>query len=181
MLSRNPLPSLVFLPIGVASAIVGLLPWIITGMRLPLQNLWATGALPGQLPIALLPFSQYSIDLIVAVLLIGSTIAGIAGRAMPARHPGTALLALLGGVLLVQLIATVQTAIVVGQGLSNRAESKIYLVVLVGGSVGAILLGAGLLALVARAPRAGALIAVSIAAVAFSSWLGGIFFPIGRV
>jgi hypothetical protein len=181
MVKSPPLHSLVFLAIGAASAILGLLPWIVTGMRLPLQNLWATGAPPGRMPIALLPFSQYSIFLVAAVLLIGATIAGIAGRAVPARHPGTALLALLGGVLLVQVIATVQTAVVVGQGLNDRPESKIYLVALVGGSVIAILLGVGLLALIARAPRAGALIALSIAAIAFSSWLGGIFFPMSRI
>jgi hypothetical protein len=180
MLSQ-PVRSLVFLPIGVAAAIVGLLPWLITGMRLPLQNLWATGAQPGQMPIALLPFSQYEIFLVAAVLVIGATIAGIAGRAVPARHPGTALLSLMGGVLLVQVIATVQTAIVVGQGLSARPESKIYLVALLGGSVVAILIGVGLLALIARAPRAGALIALTIAAIAFSSWLGGILFPMTRV
>ncbi|MFZ2964294.1 MAG: hypothetical protein WA006_06385, partial [Rhodoglobus sp.] len=176
---KAPLSSPVFLLIGIGSAIVGLLPWLITGMRLPLQNLWATATLPADMPLALLPFSQYFIFLIVALIVIGSTIAGIAGRWVAARHPGSALVALLGGVLIVQVIATAQTAIVVSAGLSDRAASTVYLVALTCGTVAAILLGLGMLVLVARAPRAGALIAFSLAAIAFASWLGGLFFPVG--
>lgn len=48
-----------YLALGAAAAIVGLIPWIITGMRLPLQNLWATDTRPADMPLALLPFSQY--------------------------------------------------------------------------------------------------------------------------
>jgi hypothetical protein len=44
--------------------------------------------------------------------------------------------------------------------------------------VAAILLGIGLLALVARAPKAGALLGLSVAAIAFGSWLDALFFPI---
>ena len=143
-------------------------------MRLPLQNLWGTATLPADMPLTLLPFSQYFIFFIAALIVIGSTVAGIAGRWVAARHPGSALVALLGGVLIVQAIATAQTAIVVGAGLSDRAASTFYLVALTYGTVAAILLGLGMLALIARAPRAGALIAFSIAAIAFSSWLSGL-------
>ncbi|MFC5501313.1 hypothetical protein ACFPJ4_03550 [Lysinimonas soli] len=181
MLERRPLPSLVFLPIGVVSAIVGLLPWLVTGMRLPLQNLWATGALPAEMPIVLLPFSQYTLILLIALLLIGAATAGIAGRAVPAQHPGIALLALMGGVLLVQLIALIQTAATVSHGLRGGSQSTLYLVVVVGGAVISIVLGVALVALIARAPRPGALIGLSVAAVAFSSWLTGLFFPTGAV
>jgi hypothetical protein len=178
MLSTPSLRSPVFLAIGAGAAIVGLLPWLITGARLPLQNLWAADTLPGQMPIALLPFSQYSVTALVAVILIGSTIAGIAGRSVAGRHPGLALLALMGGVLLVQLIALVQTAVTVSNGLSVRPEATAYLAGLAGGTVAAILLGIGLLALIARAPKAGALIGLSVAAIAFGSWLDALFFPI---
>ena len=178
MLGPKPLGSLVFLPIGAASAIVGLLPWLITGARLPLQNLWASATLPAGMPIVLLPFSQYAASLIVALLLIGATIAGLIGRAVPARHPGSALVALTGGVVVVQVIAIVQTALTVSKGLSRGTASTLYLTALLGGSVGAILLGVALLALIARAPKAGAVIGLSVAAVAFSSWLSGLVFPI---
>ena len=177
MLGPKPVGSIIFLPIGAGSAIIGLLPWLITGMRLPLQNLWATAAQPSEMPIVLLPFSQYSVALVVAVFLIGATIAGIVGRAVPARHPGSALVALMGGVLIVQVIAIVQTAVTVSKGLSRGTASTYYLAVLVGGTVAAILLGLAVLALIARAPKAGALIGLSVAAIAFSSWLSGLVFP----
>jgi hypothetical protein len=178
MLSTPSLRSPVYLAIGAGAALVGLLPWLITGARLPLQNLWASDTPPGRMPIALLPFSQYSVTALVAVILIGAAIAGVAGRAVPARHPCLALLALMGGVLLVQLIALVQTAVTVSTGLSVRPEATVYLAGLVGGTVAAILLGVGLLALIARAPRAGALIGLSVSAIAFGSWLDALFFPI---
>jgi len=180
MLSQ-PVRSWVFLPIGIVAAIVGLIPWLITGMRLPLQNLWATDSLPGRTPIALLPFSQYTLVLLISLLLIGAAIAGIAGRALPARRRGIALLALTGGVLVVQLIALIQTAVTVSRGLRGGSQSNLYLIVIVGGAVLSILVGIGLIALIARAPKAGALIGLSVAAVAFSSWLTGLFFPIGSV
>lgn len=52
------------LAIGAVSAVLGLLPWLITGMRLPLQNLWAADTAPDAMPIVLLPFSQYALSLI---------------------------------------------------------------------------------------------------------------------
>jgi hypothetical protein len=180
MVRSRPLGSLVFLPIGAGAAIVGLLPWIVTGMRLPVQDLGAAGGAPGQ-PIALLPLSQYTLVLLIALLLIGAAIAGIAGRAMSARHPGRALLALIGGVLVVQLIALVQAVVTVSRGLQGGSQSALYLGVVVGGAVVAMLVGVGLVALIARAPRAGALVGLSVAAVAFGSWMTGLFFPIGTV
>ena len=181
MLTPKPLGSLVFLPLGAVSAIVGLLPWLITGMRLPLQNLWASETPPAEMPIVLLPFNQYSVLLVVAVLLIGSTIAGVVGRAVPARHPRSALAALMGGVLVVQVIATGQTAVTVSTGLRHGTASTYYFAALLGGTIAAILLGLAILVLIARAPKAGAVIGLSVAAIAFSSWLSGLVFPINTV
>jgi hypothetical protein len=178
MLTTRPVRSIVFLPLGVASAIIGLLPWIITGMRSPLQNLWATPSSPAEMPIVLLPVSQYSAVVVVALLLVGSAIGGIVGRAVSAQHPGSAWAALIGGVLLVQVIAIAQTTIVLSRGLLPGRPSAIYLGALVGGAVVATLLGVGVLTLIARAPKAGALIALSISAIALGSWASGLFFPI---
>ena len=181
MLRVKPLGSLVFLALGAASAIIGLLPWLIYGMRLPLQNLWASATTPAEMPIALLPLSQYSVVLEVALLVIGSAVAGVVGRAVPARHPGGALAALVGGVLVIQLIVAVQSIVTVFRGLSRGSASTFYLAALVGATIVAILLGMGVLALIARAPKAGALIGLSVAAIAFGSWLSGIFFPISAI
>ncbi|CAN5161167.1 hypothetical protein BH11ACT4_BH11ACT4_24650 [soil metagenome] len=178
---RRTIASPAYLALGIGSAIVGLLPWIITGMRLPLQNLWATETRPADMPIALLPFSQYYLAFIVSLMLIGSAVAGIVGRGTAPRTPRTALPALIGGVLLVQVAAIVQSAATVAAGLGHRSAATGYLLAIVGGTVVAILLGIGILALIARAPKPGALVALSIAAVAFASWFSGLAFPIGTV
>ena len=164
---------------GAASAIVGLLPWLITGARLPLQNLWATDSL--DMPFALLPFSQYFLSFTAAMLLVGSAIAGIVGRATTAKNRRAALRALIGGVALVQVIALAQTAITVALGIGldrHRTAAILYLVLITGGIFVSLLVGLGMLALIARAPKAGTLVALSIAAVAASSWLSGFLFPI---
>ncbi|WP_448006648.1 hypothetical protein [Agromyces bauzanensis] len=165
--------------IGVASATLGLLPWLITGMRLPLQNLWATEVAPDRYPVVLLPFSQYAITLITALIVTGASIAGIVARATRTRLPRFGTAAILIGVLAVQVIATVQTSSVVDDGLQQRAESTLYLAALIAGTSGVIFVGALLMLLVARAPRAGAVIGLSIAAVAFGPWINGLIVPFG--
>lgn len=177
--SRKPLAVWLWFLTGIGLAIVGLLPWIVTGMRLPLQNLWATDALPWDMPVVLLPFSQYSITEIVALIGVGSTLAGLVVRATRSRQNGGSVVAVLGGVLLVQLIAIVQTSIAVQGGLQPRSESFLYLGLLIGVAGLATILGAVALWLIARAPRAGALIGSSLGAVAVGSWLSALIVPVG--
>lgn len=55
--SARGLTAVAWLLVGALVAVVGLLPWIVTGMRLPLQNRWAAETLPGDMPVALLPFN----------------------------------------------------------------------------------------------------------------------------
>lgn len=177
----RPLPWWACLLIGIASALVGMLPWLITGMRLPLQNLWATETLPADMPIALLPFNQYALTLIVAILVTGAAIAGIVARAIRSRRPRFGVAAILSGVLLVQVVAVVQTTLVVEGGLQERTESTLYLVALVALASLSVLVGVLVLLLVAAAPRAGAVVGLSIAAVLFVSWLTGLIVPFGSV
>ena len=89
------------LAIGVLSAVVGLLPWLLTGMRLPLQQLWAAPALPESMPIAFLPLSQYTVTLIPGLLVTGATVAGIAMRATRSRQPRAGAMLMALGVLFV--------------------------------------------------------------------------------
>ncbi|MDJ0349597.1 hypothetical protein [Cryobacterium sp. PH29-G1] len=159
--------------VGMGSAIVGLLPWLMTGMVLPLQNLWALDTAADEMPMALLPFSQYLIGLIAGLIVTGSAIAGGVARVTRARHPLDPR-ALAVGMLIVQLGSLVQTAITVFRGLSDDCESWIYLAALVAGTLVAILLGQLLLLLIARAARPGAAIAASIAAVALGPWLNAL-------
>ncbi|TFD62623.1 hypothetical protein E3T39_01360 [Cryobacterium suzukii] len=163
-----------YLVVGMLAAMVGLLPWLVTGMHLPIQNLWASNTLPEDMPIALLPFSQYTITLIVAVVVTGSALAGGLARVTRAQHPRFALAAIIVGVLLVQVVAIVQTAVTVATGLAESPAAKVYLFALTAGTLAASLIGLLILMLIARAPAAGAVVAVSLAAVAFSAWLNGL-------
>ena len=156
--------------IGVAAAVIGLLPWLATGMRLPLQNLWnATD--PDAMPMVLLPFSQYYLTTLFGLIVTGSVAAGVAARALRARMPRGGLLLVVCGALTIQIIAVVQTTFVVQAGLQEGWESTLYVVAIVAVCVLSVLLGAGVLVLVAGAPRAGALIGLTIGAIAVGDWL----------
>ena len=173
----RPLDAWAWLGIGVAAAAVGLLPWIITGMRLPLQNLWAAGTLPADMPFALLPFSQYYITLVAALLVIGAAIAGVVARSTRARLGRRGFVALTAGVLGAQLIAIVQTTTEVAPGLRPGSASLIYLVAVVAAALASFVVAALVLVLIARMPRAGALIGLSLAAVAAGWWVSALIIP----
>ncbi|GAA1056423.1 hypothetical protein GCM10017608_32380 [Agromyces luteolus] len=173
----RPLRWWLCLLIGAAAAAVGLLPWLVGGMRLPLQNLWATDAPPEEYPLVLLPFSQYHLSLIAALLIVGAAIAGIAARATRRLRRRSGVAWTLIGLLSVQVSAIVHTAVVVSEGLEDRFESDLYLAALVAVAVLANLIGVAVMLLVASAPRAGAVIGLAVAAVLSSSWLGGLLLP----
>lgn len=159
--------------VGVVAAFVGLLPWLATGMRLPLQNLWAGEVDVSGMPMVMLPFSQYSLTLLFGLIVTGSALAGIVARALRPRLPRGGYLLLVCGVLAIQVISTAQTAATVAPRLQERTESTLYLTALVAVCVLSVLIGLGALALVARAPRAGALIGLTIGALAIGPWLMG--------
>lgn len=163
--------------IGVAAAVVGLLPWIITGMRLPLQNLWAADTLPAEMPFVLLPFSQYSVTLIAAIMVVGAAIAGGVARVTRSRQGSRGFRALSAGVLGAQAVAMLQTAAVVADGLRPGSDSTFYLVAVIAVAAASIVVGALVLVLIARMPRAGALIGLSLAVVAVGWWLNALVVP----
>ena len=167
------------LAIGLAGAVFGLLPWIVTGMRLPLQNLWAVDVLPDQMPVAWLPFSQYSVTLVLAMMVVGSAAAGTAARALRDRLPRRAPLSIAAGVLFVQVVATAQAANVVAGGVMGSAGGALYLAACIGIAVVGILFGLLVLGLIARGPRAGAVIAFTLASIASGWWLTGLIAPLG--
>lgn len=166
----RPLNPWVWLGIGVAAAAIGLLPWIVTGMRLPLQNLWATSTLPENMPITLLPFSQYYLTVITALVVVGAAIAGFVARATRPRQGRRGFAALAAGVLGAQVIAVAQTIAVVENGLSAGTDSVIYLGVMIAVAVASVAVGGLVGTLIGRMPRAGALTGLSLAAVAAGWW-----------
>lgn len=175
--------------VGAGAAVAGLLPWIITGMRLPLQNLWATPTTdPSDMPIALLPFSQYAVTTIAALLLVGGVVAGIAVRVLRARGSvrRSGSLAALAGLVGVQVVAVVETAVVTGAGMrmdgtpgtgADVSAAQLYVVALTVGSLVCIGAAAVLAALVARAAPGGALVALALGAVALGSWANTFVVP----
>ncbi|QDP96387.1 hypothetical protein FOE78_11170 [Microlunatus elymi] len=161
---------------GVLAAVIGLLPWLITGLRLPLQNLWAVETPAERMPIALLPFSQYKLSLMLALIIFGSALAGLFARTAPAGVRGRASLSSLAGVLLIFVGAGVQSTVVVYRGLADDPRSTIYLGAVIGVIVVGIVVGLIVLALLAMAPRAGASIGGTLAAIAAGLWLGSVIF-----
>jgi hypothetical protein len=150
-------------------------------MRLPLQNLWDAPADPTQMPVVLLPFSQYAIILIIGLLVVGGGVAGLVARIVRPRMPRSAPWLILGGLAAVQITAIVQTASVVGGGLAERSESAFYLGALVAVAVMAAASGFIAFLLIALAPRGGAVVGLSIAALALGPWLGALIIPFGSV
>ncbi|GAA4672131.1 hypothetical protein [Frondihabitans cladoniiphilus] len=176
--------------LGVACALVGMLPPLAHGGRLTLQNLWATPTTSeAQMPIVFLPFSQYQLDLVAGTILIGSALAGIATRIAASRvvHADSrARLATLIGLLVAQLAAFVQTAIAVGRGLGHPAgvvrlvdDSLVYLVAVSVWIVLLIALGAVVFRLLARPGGSGAVVAVALASVTLGPWIVGFVRPVG--
>lgn len=167
---RGPAPWATSLA-GAAAAVIGLAPWLIGGARLPLQNLWADG-LPAEAPVVLLPFSQYMVTSIFALLVVGGAIAGVSARVLVARggSQGPALW-MGGGLLTVQVLAAVQTVAVVGPGLRDGGDAAVYLAGIGGGVAVCLLVSAGTFVLVALAPSAGALFGLSTGAIAVGLWL----------
>ena len=175
------LPSWAWLLVGMVLAVIGLLPWLVTGLRLPLQNLWATETRPEQMPRVLLPFNQYAVVLIIAVLVTGAAAAGLSARVLQQRRGRRGVWAVSGGVLLVQLAAVLQTASVVERGLSGRRVSTLYLAGLVAVALLSVMVGVLALGLIAAAPPAGAVIGLSIGALALGPWLDGLVVPFGSL
>lgn len=173
--------AVLYLLLGVASAALGLLPWLLTGMRLPLQNLWTSATPPDQMPLVLLPYSQYLLTEIAAVIVIGAAIAGVITRMTRPRQPWLAVAAVITGVLGLQIAATIQSVTTVANGLLKNVAAELYLSALQNGTIASIMVGVLVTFLIARAPAAGAVLGASLAAVAFDPWLTGIMFPITEV
>jgi hypothetical protein len=85
------------------------------------------------------------------------------------------------GLLAAQVIAVAQTATVVRGGLAERAASDLYFAAVLAVAVLAILVGTAVFWLIAVAPRAGALLGLAIAAIAFGPWLSGLLVPLGTI
>ncbi|WP_404311391.1 hypothetical protein LG314_08405 [Agrococcus terreus] len=175
--ARRRVPWWAALLLGVACAALGLLPWLIAGGSLPLQDLWATDAGPDGMPFVLLPLHQEAVVTTWALLTVGAAAAGVAGRALRRRLSRGAVAALGTGIVAAQTAAIVQAATALDQGLRDSFLASLYLAGLVGAAAVSVLVGAVVLALVARAPRGGALLGLAVGAVALAPWLSRLLLP----
>lgn len=166
---------LIGLAIGVVSGALGLAPWLATGARLPLQNLWETSVLPADMPLSLLPISQYFATRIVAVLVVGGGIAGLAVRLVRSTLAVPSWTAA-AGVGLVHGIALVQGFTVVAYGLgitrgSADLRGLLYFGGMLGGTLAAALLAQAAFWHVSRRAVGAASLGLSLSAVPFASWV----------
>lgn len=170
-----PAPSrarLLSFAIGVGGGILGLLPWLVGGGRLPLQNLWATETMPEDMPFVLLPLSQYAAMLLFVLVLIGGVFAGVAVHVLARRRAVAAWPASVG-VLLVHLVAAVQSFAVLGGGLGlggGDSRTLVYFGGMLGGTVAAVLLAQLGFWMTSRRSVGIAALGVALAAVPFGTW-----------
>jgi len=156
--------------IGALAGLLGLAPWLVTGAQLPLQNLWAREVLPAQMPVSLLPLSQYELTTLVALMTVGGAAAGFSLRLCRPLRRRVATRSAAGGVLAAQGAATIQAFSVLRAGLAPGSASDLYFAGLLGGVVAS--LAASLVALFLLASRSPVRVAlgVGLMAVPFASW-----------
>ena len=165
------LPLMLWIAIGAGGAALGLAPWLSTGGRLPLQNL-GDAPLTGPLPFVMLPFNQYFLFSIVALLVVGSAITGLIARALAPRRPRFGTLAMAAAALLVQIVAIMQAAAATAGALESSTRASLYLGLLIAVSIVGMLVGLLVLLLVAGGPVPAAAIALSLAAIVSATWVG---------
>ncbi len=175
--SVKPLAAGWTVALGALAAVVGMVPWVLSGLRLPLQNLWATSTL--DMPIVLLPFSQYALTDAAGILVTGAALAGLAARALRERMPRPGLV--VAGVGVVQLVAIAQTAVAVVAGLQRSTPALLYFAAVLAWITLSLLIGLVCLMLVMRAPRAGVLIGLTLGAIGAGLWLRALIMPFGTV
>jgi hypothetical protein len=169
------------LGIGFIGYWFGSLPWLLTGLRLPLQNLWAVEVTPDRMPLALLPFSQYALSLIAGLIIFGAAASGLViRRAFPAGR-GRAVLLGCAGWLLGFAVALLQSTRTLEHGLADEPRSLLYLFALIGTAIVAAVTGLIGFGLLGAAPPAGAAIGATLGALAAGIWVNAVIVPFGSV
>lgn len=165
--------------VGIAGAVAGLLPWLLGGGRLPLQNLWAVATMPEDMPFVLLPISQYHVTLLFSLVLLGGVFAGVALHFVRRRREAALWPAALG-VAAVHLIALLQSFIVLAAGLDLFRDGRavLYVVGMLGGTVIAALLAQLGLWMTLRGSAGVAALGVALAAVPFTTWVARWFLAV---
>lgn len=158
--------------VGVAAATVGLLPHLLAGARLPLQNLWALDTDPDDYPWTLLPVSQYYAWWMVAMLVAGGVLAGLLVRALTMHEVSRPTAAL--GVGLMHSVAIGQSYWHVAYGLQVTVGVKravAYFVVMLAVAVAGAIFAQGCFWLVTTASVAPAAFGLVLGSIPVVEWL----------
>lgn len=157
--------------LGLLAGVLGLAPWLISGAKLPLQNMWESEARPEHMPLALLPLSQYELTTIVALVTVGGAAAGLAVRIWLPEHRRLATWCAVGGVLVVQIVAAVQSFTVLNQGLASGQMASIYFFGLLAGVILSLAASVEAVLLFASTSRVATTLGVGLMAIPFTSWV----------
>jgi len=167
--------------LGVAGVLLGLSPWLISGPRLPLQNLWTQQTSPEAMPLALLPISQYYASTIAALLIVGGTASGLATRLLVPRGFRAVPVAL--GLSLAHAAAIGQSFAVLYEGLdpggAGDSRAWLYLAGMLGGTLLAAAAAQGAFWLTSRPSTGLAALGLVLSAVPLASWVGVWFATLG--
>ncbi|GAB3262009.1 hypothetical protein GCM10027425_25720 [Alteromonas gracilis] len=149
---------------AVVAYVVGALPWLITGLRLPISSAWPS-VLPEDVVLVPLPFGEYELTALAATGVVGLAAAASLGRAL--GHP--AWVGVVGGAVSL-LVALGLSYAAVADLLAPRREAELLLAVLIATG----LLGIATGALVGLALRPGTwlgALAVGVLVVLGHAWL----------
>lgn len=166
--------------VGVVAAAVGLLPWLVTGMRLPLQNIWNEQVLPEDMPLALMPLSQYFVVSIVAMVFVGAALAGAGVRLAAKRDVELQPWLVVAGVVTVQVVALAQSTVVLLAGLEDSTRGQIYALGMAAGIAVTIVLGVLVLVGLARGGITAIVLSLTASALALSHWIPILVTPFGE-
>ena len=149
--------------LGALSALVALLPWMVQGMQLPLQNL---GVADQGEQLALLPFNQYYVEAIFAMLTIG-----MAGAALIARRGGAPRGYAFLGASIVQGVAIAQSTFAANSVMSPDSRAFAYMLIMFAAIMACWLYAIITFWLVAARHPAALVIGSVFAALALGAWL----------
>lgn len=166
--------------IGVSGAVLGLLPWLVTGLQLPVQNIWARPAAPDEMPFALLPLSQYYVVQVAAMVVVGSALAGIATRLPAVRALSLKPWVVATGAAAVQTVALVQSAQVLRAGIELSQRGELYVDGIVVGVGASIIAGVLVLLGIVRGHTAALTVSLTFAALALAQWILTLVAPFGE-
>lgn len=168
--------------IGLVGAVVGVVPWLLTDMTLPLQNIWEDrNALPEAMPTALLPLSQYYLVASAAMVVVGAAFAGAIARLVSSRGRPVRMWLVVVSAIAVQGIALAQTTWALQGGLEDSSRARVYLYGMVAGICVAIAIGALVTVAIGKAGVAATTIAITVTALALTQWLPVLVNPIGEL